>query len=171
MARSSTLRSLRLRQMHCHRVILCSPNCQLVKVSRRVTLPLVYRRWLITSAGIRLQPILTSGGSLRFQSLKTLPHPRCPVKGPAEDRQVSRPETQKARAVGFPPQRSTGAYFSGTQRVSHIDITLSSAGAVALPRGVAAGSLAPHNNSGRLAPAAYYVKYVIGGNTGSAPGS
>ena len=60
--------------------------CQLVKVSRRVTLPLVYRRWLITSAGIRLPPILTSGGSLRFQSLKTLPHPRCPVKGAAEDR-------------------------------------------------------------------------------------
>ncbi len=81
-----------------------------------------------------------------------------------EDRKVS-----LRRSVSLPhsrlPAMSRGRSrdASGTQRVSHIDITMSSAGAVALPRRVAAGSLAPINNLGSLARAAYYVKYVVRG--------
>lgn len=111
--------------------------CQLVKVSRHEEVMLVCRRWQVPCRH-PAQPILTSGGSLCFQSPETLLHPRPPVKGALPRTEVPLPETR------ISPSRSTCrrekrtlTCLSGTQRLSHIDMTMSSAWAVAFPRRVA----------------------------------
>ena len=63
-------------------------TCTCASLSR---LPRAKRCCTCAATGLRprrhpAQPILTSGGSLRFQSPETLPHPQRPVKGACEDR-------------------------------------------------------------------------------------
>ena len=133
--------------------------CQLVKVARRKEAKLASRRWPVaTPASGSTDPHVR--GIALFPEPGDFTASPAPCQGRSPGTEVPIPEARisPARSACRRVKR-TLRYLSGTQRVSHIDTTMSSAGAVASPLRVAA--VRCHAGNPTNVPLdTHYVKYI-----------
>lgn len=163
-----TIRSLRLRQMHRHRVILCLPNCQLVKVSRRDEVTRVCRHRCLHQAGTRLHPDPHVRGIALSPEPEESTAPAPPCQGPSrEEHRHSLRKTRipPARSASRREQRTCALRFRNPTSIAHRHRYVKCWGQRVAALGLPWLVGAVVGNSGSLAPAKHYVKYVAVGRS------
>jgi len=108
--------------------------CQLVKVASREEVMLVCRHWLIAMpASGPTDPHVR--GIAPFPEPEDFTASSRPCQGACSRTEVPLPKTRiSSLTSAYRREKRTLTCLSGTQRLSHIDITMSSAGPVALSR-------------------------------------